>query len=167
MAKVKSWGVVDTPIEGVSNLTYPREVLNLGTDFRVKSENAGKEVVLTNITSPADRPEKIRISYSDVANIYSGTGIEASVLAPTKRGASVLVQLTDVVCVTDSVDPTYRIDLPLSVHTVLKYPVSEHINAADIQKSLSRLLSALFDSGSTTATRLESILRGSLTPKEL
>lgn len=107
MAKVKSMGYTDTPVEGVTELTFPRAILNFGKDFRVKSNNAGKEVVLTNITSPVDRPEKIRIAYTDVANVYSGTGVEASVLAPTKRGVSILAQVTETISVTDDTDPDY------------------------------------------------------------
>lgn len=167
MAKVKSTGYTDTPISGVSSLTFPRGILNFEKDFRVKSNDAGKEVVLTNITSPVDRPEKIRIAYTDVANVYSGSGIEASVSAPTKRGVSILAQVTETITVTDSVDPEYRVDLPVSYHMVIKVPASEHISAADIQTGLGRLLSSLFDAGATSTSRLEAILRGSLVPTEL
>jgi len=167
MTKVKSTGYSDTPIEGVTELSFPRAVLNISKDFRVKSNNAGKEVVLTNITSPVDRPEKIRIAYTDVANVYSGTGIEASVLAPTKRGVSILAQVTETISITDDTDSDYRVDLPVSYHLVMKVPASEHINAEDVKQGLGRLLSSLFDSGADDASRLEAILRGSLVPSEL
>lgn len=167
MSKVKSTGYTDTAIEGVSSLTFPRGLVNIGKDFRVKSNQPGGEVILTNITSPVDRPEKIRIAYSDVANVYSGTGIEPSVIAPTKRGVSVLAQLTEVISITDSTDPEYRVDLPVSYHMVIKVPANENISAADIQTGIGRLLSGLFDTGSVELTRLEAILRGSLVPTDL
>lgn len=167
MAKQISMGYSDTPLDGVSTLSFPRGLLNFAADFRVKSENAGKESVLTNITSPIDRPEKVRIAYSDVSNIYTGSGIEPGLYAPTKRGVSVLVQLTEVISVTDSVDPTYRVDLPVSYHLVIKVPVSEAISGAVIETGIGRLLSGLYDSGSTTTARLGSILRGSLVPPEM
>ena len=167
MSKVKSTGYTDTPIEGVPTLTFPRGLVNIGKDFRVKSNVAGKEIVLTNITSPIDRPEKIRIAYSEMANVYVGSGIEASVLAPTKKGVSLLAQVTDIITVTDSTDPDYRIDLPVSCHLVVKVPASEHIGAADVETCIGRLLSSLFDTGVTTTTRLEAILRGSLVPTEV
>lgn len=167
MSKVKSAGYVDTPVDGVPSLTFPRAVLNFGADFRVKSNVAGKEIVLTNITCPIDRPEKIRIAYSEVANVYAGTGIEASVLSPTKRGVSVLAQVTDTISVTESTDPDYRIDLPMSAHLVIKVPASEHITATDVQTCLGRLLSSLFDTGVATTSRLEAILRGSLEPSDV
>jgi hypothetical protein len=40
MAKVKSTGYTDTPISGVTTLTFPRAILNFEKDFRVKSNNA-------------------------------------------------------------------------------------------------------------------------------
>lgn len=167
MAKVKSVGYTDTPIEGVTSLTFPRGILNLGSDFRVKSNVAGKEVILTNITSPVDRPEKIRIGYTDVANVYAGTGVEPTVSAPTKRGVQLLTQVTEVLSVTDDTDPDFRLDLPVSYHLVIKVPSSEYITSTDIQTGIGRLLSSLFDSGVSTTSRLEAILRGALVPSEL
>lgn len=167
MSKVVSTGYADTPVEGVPSLTFPRAVLNFGANFRVKSNQPGKEVVLTNISSPVDRPEKVRIAYSDISNVYNGTNIDASVYAPTKRGVSILVQVTETLSVTDATDPDYRIDLPVSYHLVVKVPASEFISAADIETGLGRLLSGLFDTGATTTSRLEAILRGSLVPTGL
>lgn len=167
MAKVKSTGYSDTPIDGVSSLTFPRGLVNIKTDFRVIANNAGKEVVLTNITCPPDRPEKIRIGYTSIANAYSNTGVEASVLAPTKKGTQILAQVTEVISVTDDTDSTYRIDLPVSYHLVIKVPTSEYISASDVQTGVGRLLSSLFDTGVSTTSRLEAILRGALVPTEV
>jgi hypothetical protein len=168
MTKVINQGYTDTPVSGVTELTFPRAVLNLKTDFRVKStNNNGKEVVLTNITSPIDRPENIRLAYTDIANVYNGTGVEPSVSAPTKRGVSILAQVTDVVSVSDDADADFRIDLPLSCHLVIKAPASEHVNAEQIKTVLGRLLSSLYDTGFSSESRLAAILRGALVSTEL
>lgn len=167
MTTVINKGYTDTPVEGVTSLTFPRAILNVGTDYRVRANVPGKEIVLTNLTSPVDRPEKIRIGYTELANIYSGTGIDPSVSAPTKRGVSILGQVTNILSVTDDADPDYRRDYPLSAHIVIKVPASEHISAAVVQELVGRLLSSLFDTGSTSTTRLDAILRGSLAPSEL
>jgi hypothetical protein len=167
MAKVISTGYTDTPIGGVSSLTFPRAILNFQKDFRVKTNNPGKEVVLTNLTSPIDRPENIRIAYTDIANIYSGTGVDPTALATTKRGVSILCQVTDVISVTDSVDADYRIDLPVSAHMVIKVPSNGNVDSAMVQTLVGRLLSSLFDQGVSTTARLDAILRGSLVPSEL
>lgn len=167
MAKSTSLGYTDTPIEGVTELPFARGLVNFKQDFRVKSDQPGKEIVLSNITSPLDRPEKIRIAYSEVANVYANSGIDASVCAPTKQGVSILVQETNVLTVSDSTDPDYRVDLPVSYHLVVKVPSSEFISAADIQTGIGRLLSSLFDTGVSTTSRLEAILRGSLSPSDV
>lgn len=167
MAKVKSMGYTDTPINGVTALTFERGLLNFGADFRIKSNNAGKEVILTNITSPVDRPEKIRIGYTEVANVYNGTGVEPTVYAPSKRGTQILAQVTEVIRVTDDTDPDYLVDLPVSYHLVIKVPTSEHISASDIKTGLGRLLSSLHETGSLTEDRLKAILRGALVPTDL
>lgn len=167
MSKVKSNGYTDTAIAGSPVLTFPRAAINFAADMRVKSNQPGKEVVLTNITSPIDRPEKIRIAYSDVANVFSGSGVEATVFTPTKRGVSILAQVTDVISITDSADPDYRIDLPVSFHLVVKVPANENISADDVETGIGRLLSSLFDTGVSSTSRLEAILRGSLVPSDV
>lgn len=167
MSKSVSTGYTDTAIEGVSSLNFARGLVNFASNFRVKSNNAGKEVVLTNLTSPVDRPEKFRIAFSEIANVYSGSGVDPSLSAPTKRGTSILVQLTEVLSVTESTDPDYRIDLPVSYHLVVKVPVNENITSAMIVTGLGRLLSGVFDTGVTSTTRLDAILRGSLVPSDV
>jgi hypothetical protein len=167
MAKVKSSGYTDTAISGNPVLNLLRGSLNFAANWRQKSYTPGKEVILTNISSPNDRPERLRIAFSDVANVYSGTGIDASVFAPTKKGVSILAQLTEIIAVTDDTDPSYRIDLPVSYHLVIKVPSSEFINAVDVQTGVARLLSGLYDTGSVTTTRLDAILRGSLVPSDV
>lgn len=166
MAKVVNKGYTDTPIEGVTSLTFPRGLLNFKADFRVKS-NQPNEVVLANITSPVDRTEQIRVAFSNIANVYSGTAIEPSLCAPTKRGVSVLCQVTDIISVTDSVDPDYRIDLPVSYHLVIKVPANENLTTSLIQEGLGRMVSGIFETGSVTLTRLEALIRGSLVPTDL
>jgi hypothetical protein len=168
MTKVINYGFTDTPISGVTGpLVFNRDVLNFQKDFRVKTNNPGKEVVLTNITSPVDRPENIRLAYQEIANIYSGTGIEPSVLAPTKKGVSILAQVTEVLSILDDADASYRVDEPASAHLVLKLAQNELITPAVVERLIGRLLSSLYDSGLLTQDRLKAILRGSLVPAGL
>lgn len=167
MAKVIDKGYKDTPVSGVTKLEFPRGILNFKEDFREKQQIGKKEVLLTNITSPIDREEKIRIAIDDVKNVYANTSIDPSVYAPTRRGVSVLAQISDVLSVRDDQSPEYRVDLPVSAHLVIKVPSSEHINGAQVQVLIGRLLSSLFDTGATSTARLEAILRGSLLPSDL
>lgn len=166
MSKSVSVGYTDTAIDGSPVLNLLRGSVNYGADFRVKSDG-GSEVVLTNITSPVDRPEKFRFGFSEIANIYSGSDVDPGAYAPTKLGASVLCQLTDIWSVTDSVDPSYRVDLPVSAHLVLKFPKNENITAEMLQTLVARMLSGLYDTGLVTTDRIAAMARGSLRPADV
>lgn len=166
MTKTISWGHTDTPVDGVSTLSLARPVINFNEDFRVKAEKSG-EVVLVNLTTPLDRPEQIRIATSDIKDVYMSTDIDPSVYAPSKRGVSILAQITDTLSVNDSTDADFRVDLPVSAHLVIKVPASEYISADKVEALVARLISSLYETGSNQATRLDSLLRGSLVPRDI
>lgn len=163
MSKSLSMNFTDTAIPDVSTLDFPRGLVNYGADFRVKSDEP-TEAIITNLTSPTVFPERIRFSVSDVSNIYQGTSIEPSLYAPTKRGVSVLVQVTENWTVTDSSDATYQVALPVSAHLVIKVPNHELVTPAAVQTLVGRLVSCLYETGDEGTTRIGSLLRGSLLP---
>lgn len=166
MTKQISWGFTDTPISGVSELKFDRGMLNFGADFRVKTQ-ASSEAVLTNTTSPLDRPEKVRFARTEVKDIYANTDIDPSVYAPSRKGLSIVAQVTEVLSVTDTNDAEYRVDLPVSAHLVLRTPANEHITPEIVFDVIGRLVSTLYDTGSSEASRLNALLRGSLLPTDI
>lgn len=166
MTKALSVNYTDTAISGVTSLNLKRGLVNFGADFKVKSDEPG-EVILTNLTSPVVYPEKMRISASDVANVYTGSSIEPSLYAPTKRGTSLLVQLTEIWKVTDTAVPEMEIALPVSAHIVIKVPNHELVTPAAVETLVGRLVSGLYETGSTDSTRLTALLRGSLKPSDI
>lgn len=166
MSKSLSVGYTDTPISGVTSLELARGLVNYKADFRVKT-SVPNEAVLTNLTSPVDRPERFRVAFSEIANIYSGSGIDPTCYAPSKKGVSILVQLTDIYSVSETNDPSYRVDLPVSAHLVIKVPANENITAATIQTLVGRMVSGLYETGSETTDRIASLVRGSLIPSDL
>lgn len=166
MAKSVVKNYTDTPISGVTSLTLPISVVNFGKDFRVKSDEPG-EAILTNLTSPIDRPEKFRFAMSDIKDIYKNSGIDANLYSPSRRGVSVLVQLTDTYSVSDSVDTKYDVALPMEAHLVIKVPSNELITSQMIQDFVGRLTSGLFESGVVNTNRIKSLFRGSLIPTDL
>lgn len=167
MSITKTTGCTDTAISGVSSLTLPRGLVNFTEDFRVKSDAPGKEMVITNITASLDSPETFRVGYTELSNIYSGSKIDPAVMNPSKQGISVLVELKNVISVTDSTNPEFCIQLPMSYHLVIKVPKSSYITSNDILTGIGRLASGLFDTGVSTNARLDAILRGSLVPTDL
>lgn len=166
MAKQVNVGYTDTAIGGVTSLSFARGLVNFGADFRKKTVSPS-EVIITNLTSPVDRPEKFRFSYAEVSDVYSGSSIDPSVFAPSKKGVSVLAQVNETFSVTDSVDASYRVDLPVSCHIVIKVPSNDNLTSEMIQTMVGRLVSGLFDTGSTSVSRISSLMRGSLSPGDV
>lgn len=164
--KTINFGYTDTPIQGVTSLEFDRGLLNFGADFDV-SEDKNGETTLINITTPRSKPEKIRLAYTVVPDIYKNTGINPSVQAANISGVSVLVQLTEVATITDSSDASYEVQVPLSVHTVIRVPAIEQVTEAHVLTALGRLISCLFDTGSESDSRLKKILRGALKPSDI
>lgn len=166
MSTTKSLNFSDTAISGVSSLNFPRGLVNYKADWRVKS-STGNEVILTNITSPIDASETMRLACTDIKNIYTGTAIEPSLMSPSKSGISVLCELKETISVSDPANTDLDLRLPVSYHVVIKLPRSGYITTSDVATGLGRLVSGFFDTGSTATTRLEAILRGSLVPTDL
>jgi hypothetical protein len=156
------------PIPSSTPLGVPVQTPFGANEWREKGGVVGKETILTSLRAPVDKPEKIRLAYSEVANIYSGTGIEPSTYALSKKGFSLLAQLTAIARVTDSTDVNYQIDLPVSCHLVIKAPYNEVITSSLLWEAVDRLLSGLtILDGTNTVLNLDSLIRGSLVPPEL
>lgn len=166
MAKSIALNHTDSGVSGVTTLTLDRAILNYGLDYRIKSQDAST-AILTNMTSPVDKPETFKIAVSQVKDVYKGTNIDTNMYAPSRRGVSILCALQDTWSETDSADATYAADYPISAHLVLKVPLTATITPAMIQTALGRLISGLYDSGDATTGRLAAIMRGSLLPKDL
>lgn len=156
----------DTAVSGVSTLALNRAVLNFKSDFCIKQDDPG-EAIISNRTSPIDCPEKFRFACSPVKDIYQNTDIEPSARAASRRGSRILCQLSDVYTLTDSSDATFRVNLPMEGHIVLTLPNDNNITEGMLLAFIGRLISGLFETGSQTASRLQSLLRGAMLPSDL
>lgn len=155
------------PASQVSGKTLPIAGFVYASQFRCKSTTP-QEAVLANITSPLDRQERIRLAYKEVSDVYSNTGINPAYFPPSKQGVQLLAQVNDIWRLVDSEDASWRQDLPLSAHLVVKVPACENISQADILELLGRLVGALYDATTgTDAWRITELLRGVLVPKGL
>lgn len=166
MSKNVSANYTDTPISGVTSLSFNRGLVNTGADFKVKVIKPD-EVIITNLSSPILFPEKIRFSLSDVNDVYKGTGIDPGFFAPSRKGLSLLAQVTETWTVTDTTDATYQVALPVSAHLVLKVPNNEAVTPERIEQLIGRLISTLYDTGKSDNKRLTALLRGSLAPSDI
>lgn len=166
MSKLTSFGYTDTPPAGGATKAFTRPNLNYAANFSVMVSTDNKAVI-TNLTTPVDQPETIRWQESNIANIYDGTTIDPSVYATSKQGISLVSQVNCILRVTDSVDPTFQVDLPIAVHMVVKLPKSQYITSANLQTVMARCVAAYFDTDSDGVTRIDKLVRGSMLPSTM
>ena len=165
MSKSLGFSYTDTAFGSPETLNFVRANTNYAVDFFEKSKVTG-ESKITNITAANDRPEQIRIAYSEVKDVYVNSGIDSGYFAPSRRGFSLVSQITEVARVTESVDGSVY-DLPLSAHIVIKAPNDALITAAIIETMLKRLLSSLYNDNVLTTVRLAQLMKGAVTPPEV
>lgn len=156
-------GCVDSVESGVTPATISVPNINFGTDFRVKSET-GKETILINVSTPLDQVETIRFGYSEIANVYTKSGLNTDQVSGTVKGANILAQINEVVKVTDTANASFSQYLPISAHLVIKVPQSGYITPEVIKTLIARLNATLYQSGAST---LSSLSKGVMTPKGL
>lgn len=165
MSKTISWNRSDTAVTPSVGSFTPNS-LNYAADF-AKRSGTGGDITIVNTTGPADRSETIRYAVSKISNVYSGTSVDPSAFALSKRGASVLVQVNDIITVTDSTT-NYRYDLPISAHLVVKTSLDEVITSEVLTAIVARLVGATYEqSGTSVGERLSKLIRGAVTPSSL
>lgn len=162
MSYTVNTNTLDQPISGVE-MKLPIPAVNFDANFRM-TKNDPRELIVTNLTSPLGLAEKFRWSFSDVANVYSGTDISPALRSQLSQGVSVLCQLTENWTVTSSEDPSYEVVLPVSAHVVLKLPVNNAISGDNILTLVERLISGIMPKGEIGSERLAALVRGSLSP---
>jgi hypothetical protein len=134
------------------------------TNYAVISDN-GSECRITDVAADMDTPRIVRYAAQDVANVYSGTDIDPSAYAPVRRGKSVVIQTTLNVKVTDTNDPSLHILLPVQIHTVVKMPITDQLNADQMNEILRDHFGDIVVGADSD--RLPRLLRGALKPSEL
>lgn len=132
-----------TAVGGTTLQAYQLPNINWATDWS-KVGGAANSTLLASVISPYDAQTRLRVSTSPVANVYAGTGVDPSYMLPTKRGVSMLVQLNLVASVTDSADPKFRADLPISCHVVMKLPMSGYLTESDLEAVLQATFASFY-----------------------
>jgi hypothetical protein len=166
MSKTTVVGYTDTADSGSATRSFTRSNLNWPVDF-VVTEKSEMKFQAANKTSPIDQLETIRVQASEITDVYKNTGIDPSAYAPSRKGLSILAQVNDILRVTDTVDATFMVDLPVSAHLVIKVPQSSFITPDLVMAIAGRALAALFDSNQLTSGRIANLLRGAVTPTGL
>lgn len=145
-------------------------VFHFPTTF-AKREASNGESVLVNTGTPTDRLEVVRTAIKDVKNIYNGTGIIPGYQSPNQTGKQLLVQVNETWSKVDSENASFRQDLPVQAHLVIKLPNESLISENDVTELVGRLIGVLSESDGgtepTITSRLVALLRGALTPAGL
>lgn len=143
------------------------------SNFSKTEKSKGDEVIVASHEAPLACPTTVRFTKGTVSNIYQNSGIDPNFRAQTNRGISLVVGVKNGLIGTDS-DTGEQVVLPLSCHFVVKVPLHSQINGQTIVRMLQSLIGSLDDtalSGDTRAariaTRIDSMLRGGLTPPTL
>lgn len=163
MAITKSWGYKN-PVS-----TYKKDIPVLdNADFAV-TETATMSTSYTNITSPIDQAETVKVSTKKVNNVYSGSGVMPSYMAVTKEGVQSLIQVRDIYSIQsdgttsstgESCCSPWRIDLPSKVNITIQVPKSQYFGAAEAMAVINRAIGVL-QHAADDVTILNEILRGS------
>lgn len=143
-----------------TNLTLPIPSVDFTAAKFATTEEGVNKVVLTNLASPVDQPETARIERQHVANVYTGTNIPRTLWATSTRGFSLVGQVNDIWRITNTGDPTFMLDLPVSAHWVLKCPSTPYLTVAQLTATLTRSISLIGENGKN----LNEYLRGAVRP---
>lgn len=165
---------VDTLPE--NELTSDTSIQTLSPDwaaFSKTDKSKGTDVIITSLSAPLACPTTYRFQASAVNNVYTNSGVDPNFRGQTTRGVSFVVGIKHGLVGSDS-ETGEQIILPLSSHIVVKVPANVEVNGDIILGSIERLLGGLDDTSILGATRRErvakrinSILRGGLTPPTL
>lgn len=143
------------------SLTFEKLVTS---DFAV-TKNAADSCVLSNMTSPLGRPELVEYQHQNVADVYTNSGIDRALWAPTKRGVAFFEKVNQTWSKTDPDDaakPEYA--FPAQATLRVKIYNDTLVTTADVEQLLERLIAGLRDENGEW--RFAKLLRGSLNPKE-
>lgn len=123
------------------------------------------EVVESNLSSPLGRVEKLTFGRRSVKDIYANsTSIDPAYKSPSRSGIKVLVNWESVASLTNSEDPTFRMDFPISSRLTVTVPASDYLTADNVNMLIKHHIGALYGDGTdVTSARIAKLLKGALT----
>jgi len=160
MTKSVNYGPNGTDVPAIGTIDLVVEPINFTADFLPLSLEAGASIY-TDSTAPVDRPSTLRFATRDVANVYAQTSIDPSVYLPSRKGRDIVVQVQEVIAITDSVDTDLLYHVPIKGTLTLNMPLDEAITAAVPVHVVHRLLAAIARQGEDgISVGMAALLRG-------
>lgn len=133
----------------------------LDTSYYALTKNLQGEIEYSNMQSPLGLPELIKKRISNVANIYTGSGIDPTLMTPTKRGVSLNYNVRQTWTAADSTNPAApTFAMPPRASLTITVPNNELITTNDVWYLIESLLGVIFPDG---VDSLAKDLRGALT----
>jgi hypothetical protein len=156
MAYTTSMNNAQTQMEGTSGTQRPIIAQAINPLDWTKTECTRDRVVLVNANSDYSAPNHVRIERSRIANVYDGSGISTNYQLPSKRGVKLFMQCNSIATVSDSTDPTVRIELPYAASLTMRVPavptnIVSYENVLSVLRQLLGLTCPGVAGGSTAA----------------
>lgn len=158
MAITYSYGFTNETVNA-SGLPLKHYDLGPTTDYALKVDEP-EECQLSNTTTPVDRPEVLTYQATTVSKIPT----KITVQNPPKVSGGIMygVRLDEVLHGVSSTDDSFAVDLPIVLNLSVKHPMSSAITTDDIDKLISRLVSALYTEDNKS--RIGDLMRSALKP---
>lgn len=171
MSRSLSFNVVPAPAAQRRTAKLPLDYIPWNNSQFILKQDSPDTVVLTSVNSSVDTPCEITFGRQTVKNVYSTTGISLSNQAANATGVKTLVKLNSTFSITDSVDASYRVDVPFAATLTVLTGTDPLITDDAVKTMITYLVSALFNDATATAdvtsNRISALRRGSLIPTQL
>lgn len=156
MALTSSFGYTNTT--AISGLTVPVTDVKPDTNY-AKVADEPTEASYKNRTSPLNQEEKVTYRCQN-----QKVNQQVAYPGPSKDGVFYVIKVDDVLRTTDSSDPTFAVDEPISMWLSVKHTTSNNWTNAQILSILERILGLCYDK-TNSKWRFEDFMRSALTPE--
>jgi len=132
---------IDTTGEQSKSIT-----LNLpaSQNYAIKADSPG-EARLENLTSPLGRGEQVTLRYSVLSDVYKGSNVDRAYMTPSRRGVTVLVQVSQVWTANDAENTdASQYDMPARCNISFYIPSNRLVSDADVEQLLLRTLAGFY-----------------------
>jgi len=113
--------------------------LGLVTNYAIERDTA-RQAVLNNKTAPIDAQEIISFRSNDLAVVNNDLNIQNP--AKVAKGIRYGVEVQETLVITDTADPSYRVDEPIVATLTIRHGKSGDITNALIAQVVTRLISS-------------------------
>lgn len=139
---------------------------NFDEDWKIVPSSNQGEIVLKNVRYPLDEPMTIRVSISEIKDIYKGSTIDASAKIPARAGIAVFAEYRATGVMADSNDPSFRGLVPLVHSHRFVVPSAQGVDGTMILSEMARSMGMFFNASESgaTADRINELVHGVLSP---